>query len=398
MFFISILVHRIVLGAKGYNNLGRCVMAFVDEAKFWVKAGDGGNGCVSFRREKFVPRGGPNGGDGGNGGDVILVATKSIQSLIDFKYRSHFKAERGVHGQGRDMHGRNGNHCYMEVPVGSILKDSETGRVIADLSTEGESVVIAKGGHGGMGNPHFASGSNRTPRVATKGKPGEEKWLRIELKLMADVGLVGLPNAGKSTLLSKLSAANPKIANYPFTTLEPQLGVLHFPIRESCIIADIPGLVEGAHEGVGLGHKFLRHVERTRILLHVIDGAAQDAIKDYFTIENELRSYKEELVDRAQLLVVNKGDEFDFDLEFVPDFVTECGVQKSDIYYISAETGEGLKPLISRIEDILDDMDFQEKQAAKAALEAEEAAERARKEAREEARAQAQRREVDGEE
>lgn len=357
-------------------------MAFVDEAKFFVKAGDGGNGCVSFRREKFVPRGGPNGGDGGNGGDIIMVARKNIQSLIDFRYRSHFKAERGVHGQGRDMHGRNGTHCYMDIPVGSVLKDGETGRIIADLSEDGETVVVAAGGHGGMGNPHFSSGSNRTPRIATKGKLGEERWLKIELKLMADVGLVGLPNAGKSTLLSKLSAANPKIADYPFTTLEPQLGVLHFLIRESCIIADIPGLVEGAHEGIGLGHKFLRHVERTRILLHVLDGSAQDAIKDYHIIENELRSYKDELADRAKLLIVNKGDEFDFDMEFVPDFVNECGIAKEDIYYISAETGEGLKPLVNRIEDILSDMDYEEKMAKKAALEAEEARKEAIKKAK----------------
>ncbi|MGL1931510.1 MAG: GTPase ObgE [Desulfotalea sp.] len=358
-------------------------MAFIDEAKFFVKAGDGGNGCVSFRREMFVPRGGPNGGDGGKGGDIIIVASKKLQSLIDFRYRSHFKADRGVHGQGRDMHGRGGADCYMEVPVGSILKDSETGRVIADLSTDGESIVIAKGGSGGLGNPHFKSGSNRTPRVATKGKLGEERWLRIELKLMADIGLVGLPNAGKSTLLSKLSAANPKIADYPFTTLEPQLGVLHFPIRNSCIIADIPGLVKDAHKGVGLGHKFLRHVERTRVLLHVIDGSAVSIMDDFNTIENELRSYKDELADREQLLVINKCDEFDFDPEYIPDFAKECDLNPERIVCISGITGEGLDRLIPVIESILDDMDYEAEKIQKAKeaeqLEAKEAREALKK-------------------
>ena len=332
-------------------------MAFVDEAKFFVKAGDGGNGCVSFRREKFVPRGGPNGGDGGKGGNVIIVANAQMHSLIDFKYKSHFKAERGSHGQGRDMHGRGGKDCIIEVPTGSIIKESETGKIIADFSEDGEEIIIAYGGAGGFGNPHFASGSNRTPRTATKGKLGDEGWLRIELKLMADIGLVGLPNAGKSTLLSKLSAANPKIASYPFTTLEPQLGVLHFQMRESCVIADIPGLVEGAHEGVGLGHKFLRHVERTRILLHVIDASAEDVVEDYRTIENELRSYKDELADRAQLLVVNKCDEFDFDKELIPDFEKKFNIPSSSIVYISAETGEGIDNMKTVIEDILDRMD-----------------------------------------
>lgn len=332
-------------------------MAFVDEAKFFVKAGDGGNGCVSFRREKFVPKGGPNGGDGGKGGDVIIVARAQLHSLIDFKYKSHFKAERGFHGQGRDMHGRGGKDCTVEVPVGSIIRDSETNKILADLSEDGEKITVAYGGAGGFGNPHFASGSNRTPRTATKGKLGDEGWLKIELKLMADIGLVGLPNAGKSTLLSKLSAANPKIASYPFTTLEPQLGVLHFKMRDSCIIADIPGLVEGAHEGVGLGHKFLRHVERTRILLHVIDASAEDVIEDYHVIENELRSYKDELADRAQLLVVNKCDEFDFDKELIPDFEKEFNTPASDIIYISAETGEGIEDLKKVIENILDRMD-----------------------------------------
>ncbi len=332
-------------------------MAFVDEAKFFVKAGDGGNGCVSFRREKFVPKGGPNGGDGGKGGDVYVVAAARLHSLIDFKYRSHFKAERGFHGQGRDMHGRGGRDCIIEVPVGSIIKDSDTDRVITDVSEDGQKVKIAKGGAGGLGNPHFASGSNRTPRVATKGKSGDEGWFTVELKLMADIGLVGLPNAGKSTLLSKLSAANPKIADYPFTTLEPQLGVLHFKMRRPCIIADIPGLVAGAHEGIGLGHKFLRHIERTRILLHVLDGSAVDVLKNFTIIENELRSYKDELANRAQLLVINKCDEFDFDRTFIPDLSVEFGIAHEQIIYISAKTGEGIDNLKFRLEEMLDKMD-----------------------------------------
>lgn len=283
-------------------------MAFIDEAKFYVKAGDGGNGCISFRREKYVPKGGPNGGDGGTGGDVIIVATKKMNSLIDFRYRSHFKAERGEHGKGKEMHGKGGKNCFLEVPVGSLIKDVESDRILADLDQDGAQYVAAKGGKGGLGNPHFASGTNRTPRHATPGKQGEEFWLRIELKLIADVGLVGLPNAGKSTLLSKLSAANPKIAAYPFTTLEPQLGVLQHSFYDPCIIADIPGLVEGAHQGVGLGHKFLRHVERTRVLLHVIDISDPEYENNFQTISNELRLYKEELAGRTEVLVLNKCD------------------------------------------------------------------------------------------
>lgn len=283
-------------------------MSFIDEAKFHVKAGDGGNGCISFRREKYVPKGGPNGGDGGRGGSVIIEASDKLHSLIDFRYRSHFKAERGMHGGGKDMHGRKGKDCRMFVPVGSVIKDSYSGKILADLLNDGDTFVAAKGGAGGLGNSHFASGTNRTPRFATNGKEGEERWLKIELKLIADIGLIGLPNAGKSTLLSKLSAANPKIASYPFTTLEPQLGVLHFPYNESCIIADIPGLVEGASEGIGLGHTFLRHVERTKILLHVVDASHEAAIPDFKIINDELVKYKAELIDRKHLVVLNKLD------------------------------------------------------------------------------------------
>lgn len=291
-------------------------MAFIDEAKFFVKAGDGGNGCISFRREKFVPKGGPDGGDGGNGGDLIIEATSRLSSLIDFRYKSHFKAERGGQGRGKDMHGRNGKDFVLQVPRGSLIKDAESGALIADMVEDGARIVVARGGRGGHGNVHFASGRNRAPRIAQDGEPGQEFWLKIELKLIADVGLVGLPNAGKSTLLSVLSAANPKIASYPFTTLEPQLGVLHLPDdytadkRPSCIIADIPGLIEGAHHGVGLGHTFLRHVERTTVLLHVIDCSQEDdqPMANYQILENELRSYNPELLERSRMVVLTKTD------------------------------------------------------------------------------------------
>lgn len=329
-------------------------MAFVDEAKFFVKAGDGGDGCVSFRREKYVPKGGPSGGDGGDGGSVILEASSRLSSLIDFRYRSHFKAERGGNGQSKDMHGRNGHDCVMKVPVGSVIKDSTTGEVLAELMADGETYLAARGGKGGLGNAHFASGSNRTPRFATKGREGEEHWLRIELKLIADIGLVGLPNAGKSTLLSRLSAANPKVASYPFTTLEPQLGVLQFPDHESCIIADIPGLIEGAHVGAGLGHTFLRHIERTRILLQVVDVSADDVPADFQVIERELRAYREELLDRIRIVVLNKTDVSD------PGTVWEMAAHFTGkgfpVVCVSGLTGEGIPRLKELLEEKLEAM------------------------------------------
>jgi GTP-binding protein len=326
-------------------------MAFIDEAKFYVKAGDGGNGCISFRREKYVPKGGPNGGDGGKGGDVIITANKKLHSLIDFRFRSHFKAERGEHGKGKEMHGRGGKDCIVDVPIGSLIKDVESDRILADLSEDGAQYVAARGGKGGLGNPHFASGTNRTPRYATPGKPGEEFWLRIELKLIADVGLVGLPNAGKSTLLSKLSAANPKIAAYPFTTLEPQLGVLQHSFYEPCIIADIPGLVEGAHQGIGLGHKFLRHIERTRILLHVIDVADPDASNNYNIIANELKLYKEELTGRTEVLVLNKCDLLSVsELQKIENYFQQM---VGHVITVSGMTGENIDTLKELIVTLL---------------------------------------------
>jgi len=327
-------------------------MGFIDEAKFYVKGGDGGNGCVSFRREKFVPRGGPNGGDGGDGGNVIIRAGRALTSLIDFRFKSHFKAERGEHGKGKDMHGRGGKDCFLNVPVGSIIKNSETDRVIIDLKAEGDEFIAAQGGKGGFGNPHFASGSNRTPRIATKGKIGEELWLKIELKLIADVGLVGLPNAGKSTLLSKLSAANPKIASYPFTTLEPQLGVLNFKYHDPCVIADIPGLVKGAHKGVGLGHKFLRHIERTRILLHIIDISDENNRENFAVIASELEHYQKELVTRTQIIVLNKSDLIDeSEREGLEKYFSKFN---GSVIIISADTGDGVELLKEKLLEILD--------------------------------------------
>lgn len=342
------MVEFFILGKQQFHG---GVMAFIDEARFFVRAGDGGNGCVSFRREKFVPKGGPDGGDGGRGGDVIIQASKKLHSLIDFKYRSHFKAERGLHGKGKDMHGRKGKSCVMEVPVGSIIRDRDTGDLVAELQEDGDTFIAAEGGSGGLGNSHFASGANRTPRIATKGKIGDECWLTIELKLIADIGLVGFPNAGKSTLLSKLSKANPKVAPYPFTTLEPQLGVLHFKYEDPCIIADIPGLVEGAHEGVGLGHKFLRHIERTRILLHVIDCSDEDVVENYHTLEKELSMYKEELAERSQVVVLNKIDIVDEEaLKEYQRFFSEMGIKN---ILISAETNENIEKLKEMLSDIL---------------------------------------------
>jgi GTP-binding protein len=315
-------------------------MAFIDEARFFVKAGDGGNGCVSFRR------------------DVIIEASRRLNSLIDFKYRSHFKAGSGGHGQGNDKHGRKGKDHIILVPVGSLIKDVETGRVLADLVHDRQRFVAAAGAAGGRGNSHFASSRNRVPRYAEAGKPGQERWLRIELKLLADVGLIGLPNAGKSTLLSRLSAANPKVAPYPFTTLEPQLGVLQLTYHDPCIIADIPGLIAGAHRGAGLGQKFLRHIERTRVLLHVIDGsgAGDKPLSDYHTLENELRLYNDELLSRRFYVLLNKMD-LVTDEGRRQELMTIFGRQGVESVALSALTGEGIEDLKKLIVTALDESD-----------------------------------------
>ncbi len=332
-------------------------MAFIDEAKFFVKGGDGGRGCISFRREKFVPKGGPDGGDGGNGGSIIIEATKRLLSLLDFRYSSHFNAKNGVHGLGKKMHGRGGDDKIVLVPLGSIIKDAEDDHVLADLTREGDRFVAATGGKGGGGNVHYASGQNRAPRRAGKGTPGEERWLKIELKLLADVGLIGLPNAGKSTLLSKLSAANPKVAAYPFTTLEPKLGILQLEYRDPCIIADIPGIIEGAHAGAGLGHKFLRHVERTKILLHVLDAGSSysDPLEDFKTLENELALYKDELIQRKRLIVLNKIDLLEDPLA-VEQLLEKTGELGHDVLSVSALEGDGISALKEKIGDIMDEI------------------------------------------
>lgn len=330
-------------------------MGFVDEVKFFVKAGDGGNGCVSFRREKFVPRGGPNGGDGGRGGSVFLEADPRKHSLIDFRYRSHFKAQRGGNGQGSDKHGRSGKDFVILVPAGSVVKDAETGQILVDLIDPGQLFTAVHGGKGGFGNARFATSTNRAPRKATPGTAGEERWLKVELKLLADVGLIGLPNAGKSTLLSKLSAANPKVAPYPFTTLTPQLGVLQFKYMDPCIIADIPGLIEGASEGVGLGHQFLRHVERTTILLHIIDAAGEEdqPIADYQILAKELKAYNEELRNRTHLIILNKIDCIDSDrLQEVRAMFTDRGM---DVLAVSAKEKTGIDNLKEHLADILEE-------------------------------------------
>ena len=330
-------------------------MGFVDEVKFFVKAGDGGNGCVSFRREKFIPKGGPNGGDGGRGGSVLLEADARKHSLIDFRYRSHFKAERGGNGQGSDKHGRSGKDTIIYVPPGSVVKDAATDQVVADLTQAGQQFIAAQGGQGGFGNARFATSTNRTPRKATPGVPGKEFWLKIELKLLADVGLIGLPNAGKSTLLSRLSAANPKVAPYPFTTLTPQLGVLHLKFMEPCIIADIPGLIQGASQGVGLGHQFLRHVERTSILLHLIDAASEgdQPVQDYQVLAAELAAYNKDLLKYTHLVVLNKIDCLDKDrVEELRLLFQEIGIE---VLALSAQENIGIQRLKELLGDLLEE-------------------------------------------
>ena len=330
-------------------------MAFIDEAKFFVKGGDGGNGCVSFRREKFVPKGGPDGGDGGDGGDVIIKSSGRLGSLIDFRYRSHFSGERGSHGQGKKKHGKNGADCIVNVPVGSLIKDAETDEMIADLIEDEQYLIVAKGGDGGGGNTHYATSTNRAPRVAGKGKPGVERWLRIELKLLADIGLIGLPNAGKSTLLSMLSAAQPKIASYPFTTLEPHLGVMQFENHAPHIIADIPGLIEGAHKGAGLGHKFLKHIERTKILLHIVDASKtiDEIVEDHQTIEQELSRFNETLLNRRKLILLNKIDLLE-DKSHFEKLLKIFDNKDVSVLAISALTGSGIHELKKYLVKVLE--------------------------------------------
>ncbi|PZA10781.1 GTPase ObgE [Rhodopseudomonas palustris] len=282
-------------------------MKFLDEAKVYIRSGDGGNGCVAFRREKFIEFGGPNGGNGGRGGNIIVEAADGLNTLIDYRYQQHFKAQKGGNGMGSDRHGAGGKDIVMKVPVGTQIFDEDKETLIHDFTKVGERFVLAKGGNGGFGNAHFKSSTNRAPRHANPGLPGEERWIWLRLKLIADAGLVGLPNAGKSTFLSKVSAAKPKIADYPFTTLHPQLGVVNSDGREF-VLADIPGLIEGAHEGAGLGDRFLGHIERCRVLLHLIDATCEHAGKAYKTVRGELEAYAETLVDKIEIVALNKID------------------------------------------------------------------------------------------
>ena len=325
---------------------------FFDEAKIYVKAGDGGDGCVSFRREKYVPLGGPSGGDGGKGGDVYLVANPHLNTLIRFKRRVHFKAQRGDHGRGKGQKGRQGDDVVVEVPPGTVVRDAENEELIADLMEEGQRVLVAQAGRGGRGNAAFATSTNQAPRIAERGAPGQERWLYLELKLIADVGIVGVPNAGKSTLLSVVSAARPKIAAYPFTTLEPNLGVVALGDYTSFVMADIPGLIEGAHTGTGLGHEFLRHIERTRMIIHLLDGASADPLGDYESINEELALFDPGLARKPQLLVLNKMD-LPQTRALWPSVEQAMKAQGQRAMSISAVTGEGVKEMLRSVGEML---------------------------------------------
>ncbi len=320
---------------------------FVDRVKIYVRGGKGGDGAVAFLREKYRPKGGPAGGDGGKGGNVILVATNSKHTLLDFKYKKHFIAEDGQSGKGKKMHGKDGEDLIIYVPVGTIVKDAKTGEVICDLVREGQKCVVAKGGKGGRGNARFATPTNQAPVYAEKGEPGEERWIILELKLIADVGLVGFPNAGKSTLLSRLTRANPKIADYPFTTLSPNLGVMELDWDRRLVIADIPGLIEDAHKGAGLGHEFLRHIERTKFLAHVIDVSdfrERDPIEAFNAINRELELYSPELAKKPQIIVANKIDALS-DRNLLKELEEYFKNKGYEFYAVSALTGEGLDKL-----------------------------------------------------
>ncbi len=331
---------------------------FFDEAKIYAKGGDGGNGCVSFRREKYIPFGGPNGGNGGKGGDVYLVVDPHLSTLINFKKRSHFKAQRGDHGRGKDQTGKRGEDLTIAVPPGTVAYDADTGQLLADLTQPGQRALVARGGRGGRGNAAFATPTNQAPRLAEKGEPGQERWLRLELKLIADVGIVGVPNAGKSTLLAAVSAARPKIADYPFTTLEPNLGVVTVGDRDF-VLADIPGLIEGAHSGAGLGHQFLRHVERTRLLIHLLDGASANPLGDFEKINEELALFDLQLARKPQVVVLNKMD-LPQTQELWPQISREIKKLELEAMSISAVTGQGVSVLLQRVVDLLDGLPKEE--------------------------------------
>jgi GTPase len=325
-------------------------MQFLDRAKITVRGGDGGNGVTAFRREKFVPRGGPSGGDGGNGGSVYMEATDQLNTLLQFRFNPEYRGGRGAHGEGSNRHGKDGDEVIILVPAGTLVTNAETGELIHDFSQVGERLVIAAGGRGGRGNAQFATSTNRAPRYHQDGRPGESRVLQLELKLIADVGLVGFPNVGKSTLISRISAARPKVADYPFTTLEPHLGVVAYGDWDSYVVADIPGLIEGAHEGTGLGLEFLRHVERTKLLLHVIDvsSTGRDPVEDFLTISRELELYNADLLGKPQLVAASKMDALD-EPERVTALRDFCNERGLELFAISAVTGLGLKELVNAL-------------------------------------------------
>lgn len=333
---------------------------FVDRAIIEIVAGNGGDGCMSFRRERYVPRGGPNGGDGGNGGDVVIVARPGVDSLSALSHKRFWKAERGAHGQGSNRHGRQGKSLTLEVPPGTIIRDLEGQFILKDLSTPEDSVIAAKGGRGGRGNAHFKSATNRAPRHCTPGADGEVRKLSLELKMIADVGLLGKPNAGKSTLLSRLSRARPEIADYPFTTKYPNLGLVQVDMDRSFVMADIPGLIEGAHAGIGLGHEFLRHVERTRVLIHLVEpmpADGTDPIENYRSIRSELLQYDAPLAERPEVIAVTKS-ELPGASELRDAMREQCGGQ--NVHLISAVTGQGLREVLGEVVQLLDEADRQE--------------------------------------
>ena len=328
---------------------------FIDYAKIIIKSGDGGNGATSFRREKYVAAGGPDGGDGGKGGDVYFIVDKDANTLIDFRFNKKFKAKNGENGSGNNCYGKNGEDCYIKVPLGTVVKDFKTGKVIVDLSEKDQKELVLKGGRGGKGNTHFATSTRQAPNFSIDGEKGKEKEVILELKSLADVGLVGFPNVGKSTILSKVTAAQPKIADYPFTTINPNLGVVKTAYGDSFVIADIPGIIEGASAGVGLGIQFLRHVERTRLLLHVLDAASvegRNPVDDFYKINNELKKYSEKLANRKQIIVANKLDSVQNEekIKAIEELAKKEGLE---LFKISAATGEGLKELFNHVSTII---------------------------------------------
>jgi len=345
--------------------LGSFIPVFVDEAKIFVKAGDGGNGCVAFRREKYVPRGGPSGGDGGHGGSIYLEANSNDNTLLRYRYNREFKADRGRHGEGSSCTGHSGADLILQVPMGTLVFDDQSGATIVDLASPGQRVLIAHGGRGGRGNQHFAKPWHQAPREHEDGFPGEGRHLRLELKLLADVGLVGYPNAGKSTLISVISAAHPKIANYPFTTLEPNLGVVNADggtgghgteLGRTFVVADLPGLIEGAHEGAGLGIRFLRHVERTRLLVHLIDTSdsnADDPVHSFEVINGELEAFSASLIEKPMIVVATKLDATT-DRARLEALRDSCQQRNLEFHSISAAAGDGVKDLVRSIADALD--------------------------------------------